>query len=126
MKRLLFLLAVAALALPAAASAKGPSEATITGPGLAKAITITGTRDRGLAVDVPRRGSRLLPGRLRPGRRDPMRLGRPKGDLGPRYSIDYNVPGRDGGSFTIRQDLYPYAKPYAVTYMKPQASRSST
>ena len=35
MKRLLFLLAVAGLALPAAALAKGPSEATITGPGLA-------------------------------------------------------------------------------------------
>ena len=32
MKRLLFLLAIAALALPAAALAKGPSEASITGP----------------------------------------------------------------------------------------------
>ena len=47
MKRLLFLLAIAALALPAAALAKGPSEATITGPGLGKAITIVGAEEEG-------------------------------------------------------------------------------
>ena len=47
MKRLLFLIAVAALALPAAANAKGPSEATITGPGLGKAIKITGPESDG-------------------------------------------------------------------------------
>ena len=42
MKRFLFLLAAAALALPATAFAKGPSDATITGPGLGKAIEISG------------------------------------------------------------------------------------
>ena len=47
MKRLLLVLAVAALAFPVAAVAKGPSEAKITGPGLAKAITITGPEEEG-------------------------------------------------------------------------------
>ena len=43
MKRLAFIaFAVAALLLPAAAAAKGPSEAKITGPGLDSTVTITG------------------------------------------------------------------------------------
>jgi hypothetical protein len=50
---------------------------------------------------------------------DPMLPGRPKGDLGPRYKIAYNVPGPENDNFSINQDLYPYAKPYAVTYMAP-------
>ena len=47
-----------------------------------------------------------------------MLPGRPKGDLGPRYTIEYNVPGGDGMSWTLEQDLYPYALPYAITYTK--------
>jgi hypothetical protein len=49
---------------------------------------------------------------------NPMLPARPKGDLGPRYRIDYNVPGGDGASFSLSQDLYPYAQPAAVTYTK--------
>ena len=44
---------------------------------------------------------------------------RPKGNLGPRYTIEYHVPGPEGDAFSIEQDLYPYAQPSAVTYMKP-------
>ena len=47
----------------------------------------------------------------------PMLPGRPSGNLGPKYSISYTVPGPESDSFDIHQDLYPYAKPYAVTYM---------
>jgi hypothetical protein len=47
-----------------------------------------------------------------------MLPGRPKGDLGPRYTIEYNVPGPEGKDYSISQDLYPYALPSAVTYMK--------
>jgi hypothetical protein len=43
---------------------------------------------------------------------------RPKGDLGPRYTIKYHVPGPDNDAFSISQDLYPYAEPSAVTYTK--------
>jgi hypothetical protein len=50
MKRLLFLLAVAALALPATALAKGPSQARITGPGLTKAIVIAGAEAEGTPI----------------------------------------------------------------------------
>jgi hypothetical protein len=42
---------------------------------------------------------------------------RPKGNLGPKYSLDYVVPGGDNVSFKIHQDVYPYAKPAAWTYM---------
>ena len=48
-----------------------------------------------------------------------MLPGRPKGDLGPKYTIAYTVPGPEGDVFHIRQDVYPYAKPWAITYMAP-------
>jgi hypothetical protein len=119
MKRLLVLVALAALVAPAAANAKGPDEATITGPGLAKAITITGPEEEGSPMMDFAMATGFFPAAF--GQEpDPMLSGRPKGDLGPKYTIDYNVPGGDGTSFSISQDLYPYAQqPYAVTYMKP-------
>ncbi|MDQ5821372.1 MAG: hypothetical protein M3540_08030, partial [Actinomycetota bacterium] len=48
---------------------------------------------------------------------DPMLARAPTGDLGPRYRIVWDVPGPEGMS-TIRQDVYPYAKPTPVTFMK--------
>ena len=117
MKRLLLVLGVAALALPTAAIAKGPDEATITGPGLAKAITITGPEEAGSPLMSFAEAAGFFPAAF--GQEpNPMLPGRPKGDLGPKYRIDYNVPGGGGMSFPISQDLYPYAQPYAVTYMK--------
>jgi hypothetical protein len=117
MKRRLLLLAVAALALPAAAFAKGPDEATITGPGLAKAITITGLEEPGSPIMAFAEAAGFFPA-IFGQQPNPMLPGRPKGDLGPKYRIDYNVPGGESGSFSISQDLYPYAQPYAVTYTK--------
>jgi len=118
MKRLLLVLAVAVLALPATAFAKGPSEATITGPGLAKAITVSGPEEEGSPMMAFAEAAGLFPAAF--GQQpNPMLPSRPKGDLGPRYTIEYNVPGPDGGNFTLKQDLYPYALPAAVTYMKP-------
>ena len=116
MKRLLFLIAAAALVLPATASAKGPSEATITGPGLGKAIRITGPEAEGSPLMNLAEAAGFFPAAF--GQTpDPMAYARPKGDLGPRYSIDYDVPGPDGGNDKIHQDLYPYAKPGAWTHM---------
>jgi hypothetical protein len=117
MKRLLLVLAVAALALPTAAVAKGPDEATITGPGLDKAITITGLEEPGSPIMAFAEAAGFFPAVF--GQQpNPMLPGRPKGDLGPKYRIDYNVPGGESGSFSISQDLYPYAQPAAVTYTK--------
>jgi hypothetical protein len=117
MKRLLVLVALAALVLPATALAKGPDEAKITGPGLAKAITVTGPEEDGSPTMALAEATGLFPAAF--GQQpDPMLPGRPKGDLGPRYTIEYNVPGGDGMSWTLKQDLYPYALPYALTYTK--------
>ncbi len=115
MKTTLVVLAVAALALPATALAKGPSAARIDGPGLGKAITITGPEQEGSPLMDFAQQAGFFPAAF--GQEpDPMLPDRPNGNLGPKYSIDYKVPGPEGKSFEINQDLYPYAKPYAVTY----------
>ena len=116
MKRLLFLLAIAALALPATALAKGPSEASIKGPGLSKAISIVGAEEEGSPLMSFADQAGFFPAAF--GQQpDPMLPGRPKGDLGPKYRIEYKVPGPENDAFQISQDLYPYASPSAVTYM---------
>lgn len=116
MKRLLFLFAVCALALPATALAKGPSEATITGPGLDKAIKISGPEQEGSPMMDLAEAAGFFPAAF--GQTpDPMTYSRPKGNLGPKYSIDYVVPGPDGENDKIHQDLYPYAKPVVWTHM---------
>jgi len=110
MKRLLFLLGVAAaLALPAMALAKGPSEASITGPGLAKAIKISGQEVDGSPIMSLADAAGFFPAAF--GQTpDPMSSAPPKSTLGPKYSLDYVVPGGNLSSFSIHQDLYPYAE----------------
>jgi hypothetical protein len=116
MKRLLFLLAVAALALPAAALAKGPSEASITGPGLSKAIVIAGAEAEGTPIMDLADATGFFPAAF--GQEpDPMTSARPKGNLGPKYTIDYVVPAGTTTPDRLHQDLYPYAKTGAWTYM---------
>ena len=44
---------------------------------------------------------------------------RPRATLGPKYTVTYVMPGPDNTSSTIRQDVYPYAKPYVLSYTKP-------
>src|SRR2546426_10612819 len=106
MKRFLVLAAIAALALPAAALAKGPSQASITGPGLGKAITITGTEEPGSPLMSFAESAGFFPAVF--GQQpDPMLAGRPKGELGPRDRIDYTVPGPEGQTFRLNQDAYP-------------------
>ena len=118
MKRLLVLVALAALVLPTAALAKGPDEAKITGPGLGKAILISGPEEEGSPMMAFADAAGFFPAAF--GQQpDPMEPNRPKGNLGPRYTIEYHVPGPEGDAFSIEQDLYPYAQPSAVTYMKP-------
>jgi hypothetical protein len=117
MKRLLLVFAFAALALPATAFAKGPDEAKITGPGLDKAIVVSGPEEDGSPMMTFAGAAGFFPAVF--GQQpDPMLPSRPKGDLGPRYTIEYNVPGPEGKDYSISQDLYPYALPSAVTYMK--------
>ena len=123
MRRLLLLATagtLAALALTAPASAKGPSTASLTGPGLGRALPITGKGENGPGTPL---GSLVQYGGFFPQvftqSPDPVVWSRPKGDLGPRYRITYRVPGGNGKASTIVQDVYPYAKPNLVTYMRP-------
>ena len=50
---------------------------------------------------------------------DPTFRLRPKGALGPRYTVVYVVPGPNNIESRVIQFVYPYAKPVALTYMRP-------
>src|SRR6266511_1848161 len=98
------------LAVVPVALAKGASAATIKGPGLDRPISLRGLGEPGADTKLAKLsdqaglfvamfGDNGVAGQL---------AGAPPGDLGPRYTITYAVPG-DGGTFTVVQDLYPYA-----------------
>lgn len=116
----LFLVALAlGLAVPGAALAKGASEATITGPGLGDGITLAGEGQPGgepLMQLADHAGFFPAVFGTFP---SPIQGQRPKGDLGPRYTIAYTMPGPNSELDVIRQDLYPYAEPDPVTYTEP-------
>jgi hypothetical protein len=122
MKRAVLILAITVLALPAAALAKGPSAATIDGPGVGGGggsdITITGCCAPETATMKLAEQAGFFPAAFAR-QPDPMLDKRPRGDLGPRYTITYSVPGAEFGTDEIRQDVYPYAMPGPVTYMAP-------
>jgi hypothetical protein len=116
---LLFAALALALLLPTAAAAKGPSEASITGGNLTKTIKIVGNGESDqtpLGQLTQEAGFFAAAFGQSP---DPMLAHRPKGNLGPRLTIHYVVPGGDNQTFYIEQDVYPYAKGGAHTYMKP-------
>src|SRR6266545_4802339 len=94
------------LAVVPVALAKGASAATIKGPGLDRPISLRGLGEPGADTKLAKLSDQagLFVAML--------------GDLGPRYTITYAVPG-DGGTFTVVQDLYPYAPGGAVTHAQP-------
>jgi len=118
MKRLILAAAFAALLVPAAALAKEPSTASISGPGLDKTLrapendNFTSTT-LGHLTDA----TGFFPAAVGQSP-DPMLPGRPAGSLGPRFTIVWTVP-IPGHTHQVRQDLYPYAQGGALTYMKP-------
>src|SRR5439155_2955889 len=118
MKRLMLAVIAAALLVPATATAKEPSEASISGPGFSKTLKPQAAGDfSNTALGHLTFRSGFFPaavGQIP----DPMLSGRPAGKLGPRYTIVWTVPG-GGNTHRIRQDIYPYARGGAVTYMKP-------
>lgn len=121
MKRLsVLLIAALALLLPAGAAAKGPSAATITGPGLAAPLAITGLGEGDTASDL---GVLVMDGGFFPqtfgSSPDPLLRTAPS-DLGARYVVTYAVPGPVEA--TLEQELYPFAARGPVTYMRPGQS----
>jgi hypothetical protein len=119
MRRLALLaIAVAGFALGATAHAKGPVAATIDGPGTGGGISIGRGGDAPVWLGTIAQQSGLFPA-VFARTPDPMLKIRPRGDLGPRYTVTYNLPGPNGPENRIRQDLYPYAPQGPVTYIAP-------
>ena len=121
MRRLLVLAtagALAALVATSPAAAKGPSTASLSGPGLDHAIPVNGEGEAGTGTPL---GSLVELGGFFPQMflqvPDSTTRTRPSGDLGPKYRVVYRVPG-PGGISTVVQDVYQYAKTPA-TYMRP-------
>lgn len=119
MIRLSLALALAALAVPALAAAKEPSQASISGPGFSKTLTLK-AKDfdnfSGSKLAELTEASGFFPSAVGQSP-NPMLPGRPAGKLGPRYTIVWTVPATT--THRVRQDLYPYARGGAVTYTRP-------
>jgi hypothetical protein len=114
-------MSAAAISLAAPALAKGPSQASITGPKLVHAIVVSGDGEPGqqgtLATLAGQTGlfTVLFGADAGVPAQTPLALRTPppKASLGPRYTVIYTVPGvtpQPGEQFgRIRQDLYPGA-----------------
>ena len=123
MRRLLPLVGPAVLLImlvPTAALAKGPTSASITGPGIDGSIDVGGEPGSGepgsgadlskvaehagvFAIGFGANASQLT--------EDP-----PEGDLGPGYTLEWTVPNGGPEDDVVVQRLYPYADAGAVTY----------
>jgi hypothetical protein len=121
MFRFSILFALAALAFPLAASAKGPSEGTITGPGFSKTVKVLYDGGGGSPGDNLTQASGFFPAAFGQSP-DPMLHAKPSGPLGPRYVVVWKVPNGGGENYHLRQVLYPYARGGAVSYTKPGQS----
>jgi hypothetical protein len=123
----------AAMTLATPAFAKGPSQASITGPGLGRAVVVSGNGEPGeqgrLANLAEQTGLFTVMfgasagasiGGPEPGR---LPTPPPQDSLGPRYTLVYTVPGvtpRPGQQFgRVRQDLYPRAAGGPLIYTPP-------
>jgi hypothetical protein len=127
MKRLVLLTAAVALVAASGASAKGPDQAIVTGPGLedqdGRIVFASGGGDPGggtpFMAFVESGGFFQQTFGQSP---DPTSKTRPKGDFGPRYDVVYRVPGPNGGPAMLHQSVYPFASIGSVTYMPPGQS----
>jgi hypothetical protein len=109
---------VTAALLPATALGKEVNSVTITGPGLDSKITLPG----GGEVESTAAGNlAMLSGffpELFDTAPDPTLVRKPDGPLGPKFQATYEFPNPETGELArIVQDVYPYAKPYPVTYI---------
>jgi hypothetical protein len=117
MRRLILLLALTALAMPSLALGKGPTAATMDGPGGGGGITFSGDEASGSLGQLTEQSGWFAAAFAQ--EPNPLLAGRPKGDLGPKYTVAYTVPTDMNRTVTIRQEIYPYASPGPVTYMAP-------
>jgi hypothetical protein len=119
MRRYVIAAALVALALPALAAAKGPVSASISGPALERTLVIRGDGEGpGTALGTLATASGFF-AQMFGQSPDPTLVTRPSGRLGLRYTVVYVVPGPNDIRSRVVQRIYPYAKPFALTYMKP-------
>jgi hypothetical protein len=101
------------------ATAKGPTAARITGPGLSGPILLSGVGESGdgspMAVLTVEGG--FFPATFGESP-DPMLPTKPSGELGPRYTVLYTVPGPTDKAY-IRQSLFPYVDGGPILYTPP-------
>ena len=118
MRRVLVAVALVALALPVAAQAKGPSSASISGPGLERALAVTGNGEiTGTALgNLTMKGGFFA--QVFGQTPNPILAKRPAGALGPRYKAVYVVPGPEGSESRLVQWIFPYAKSGPLTFMR--------
>ncbi len=127
MKRLVLLTMAFALVAASSASAKGPDQAIVTGPGLedqdGRIVFASGGGDPGVGTPFMAfvESGGFFPQTFGQSP-DPTTTTRPKGDLGPRYEVVYRVPGPNGGTAMLHQSVYPFAAIGSVTYMAPGQS----
>jgi len=108
-----------ALVLPVIATAKGPVGASISGPGLERALAVTGDGEGpGTALGTLATASGFFP-QMFGQSPDPTSRSRPGRSLGPRYRIVYRVPGPNVVDSHVVQFAYPYATPGPLSYMRP-------
>jgi hypothetical protein len=102
------------------AEAKGPSSASIAGPGIASPIRIgwEGGENRAFAALI--RDSGIFTGLWCRACEDRLRTPA-AGELGPRYTVTYamDLEGVHGASGMVVQDVYPFAEPDPVTFVAP-------
>ena len=113
-------IALCALVLPATALAKGPTAATITGPGLEKPLKLGGGPNalrNGAPMEVLMNegGFFQVAWGTQPSR---VLAKSPTTRLGPKYRVVYFVPGPAGQTDRIGQELYPYARGGLLTYTR--------
>jgi hypothetical protein len=124
--------ATAAVATPALA--KGATQASIAGPGLARPVTVSaqaggealpgeGDTLSSLAVETGLFTVLFGPDTGTPGGPSPLRTPPAAASLGPKYTVTYTVPGVTSGpgqaEGQIRQYLYPRAAGGPVIYTPP-------
>ena len=102
------------------AAAKGPESASVSGPGLDRSLAVVGQSEMGVGTPL---GTLVDSGgffaQMYGQVPDPTLRTRPAGRLGAHYRVTYVVPGPNGVRSRVVQDVYPFAKPVPLTYMRP-------
>jgi hypothetical protein len=98
-------IAATVVVVPAAAAKGAVAGRVASGPGISAPIVI---EDRRVVLDLAQ-ATRFYWGVWRTSETTPDRIDAPRGDLGPRYVLEYDLMTGPNETMPIRQHLYPYA-----------------